>query len=142
MSQTSYSDLEQDNIFATAGVGWKPESRRTDKGRVYDFRLLSIKTGEEVHVIKDMASIVNGKAAAAAYCVEKLGGRPRDLTHEQKQDVRVGDVEARLAQTEMELAQLKKASAPADGDAPAPKKNNGGRPKNPKTEEGGDPTVE
>ena len=138
MTQTSYSDLEMDNIFVTSGHSWRSECYRVEKGRRYNFEIINLKTNEIVHVIKDMPSIVNGKVAAARYCVEKLGGRPRDLTHEQKSDIRVGDVEARLAQTEMELAALKKSAAPADDQPAAPK----GKKKKAKAEEGGDPPSE
>lgn len=137
MSQIAYSELEQDNIFATAGVNVKPIMRRTDTKRLYDVQLIN-KVGEVVHTLKDQPAITTGIMKAANWCVANRGGRPRDLTNEQKQDLRVGDVEARLADTEMKLAALQKAAAPADGDAPAPKP----KKKKAKAEEGGDPPSE
>lgn len=131
--KTTYTDLELDNIFGTSGVGWKQESRRTLNGRVYDFRLIKVGATPDttdVHVIKGQTTIEEGKQEAARYCVANLGGRPRDLTNEEKGEARMVGVEAKLEATQAELAALKKASAPPEGDTEAkPAKNKGGRPR-------------
>lgn len=132
--KTTYTDLELDNIFGTSGIGWKQESRRTLNGRVYDFRIIRVGApleSPDVHVIKDQTTIEEGKQEVARYCVANLGGRPRDLTNEEKGEARMVGVEEKLEATQAELAALKKASAPPEGDTePKPAKKKGGRPKN------------
>jgi hypothetical protein len=111
----TYTDLEMDNVFATSKTTWKQEGIR--KGPIRTYRMLLLNAaGEVIHTIEDQPTIEAGKQACALWCVVNRGGRHREMADHEKQDVRIADLEARLAENEMQLNALRKAAEPPEGE--------------------------